>query len=208
MAFCTHCGAPLPDGARFCTSCGTPTAAPNAPQASGPAPVRPVQPQPVQPQPVQPRPTQPVQPVRATPTPQGGIVIDAPEGATVTISDGPQEHSVTAPAEKGEFGAIQWDEPAPQQQPRTPQAPQYQQPYPKQASQYRQPAQQPQGPLTMQQALNQEKGKLFGPFGSKKPATLQGAAPAAEPPKKKKSVLWWVLAILVGLVIFAMKMGW
>ncbi|MBQ9660113.1 MAG: zinc-ribbon domain-containing protein [Bacteroidales bacterium] len=90
MAFCTHCGAPLPDGARFCTSCGTPITAPTAPQASGPAPV---------------------QPVRTTPTPQGGIVIDAPEGATVTISDAPQEHSATAPAEKGEFGAIQWDEP-------------------------------------------------------------------------------------------------
>lgn len=175
MAFCTHCGAPLPDGARFCTSCGTPVAA--APASPRPAPRQ--QPQPAQPQPVQPRPTQPVRPVSATTTPQGGIVIDAPEGATVTISDGPQEHSVTAPAEKGEFGAIQWDEPAPQQQPRTPQAPQYQQPYPKQTSQYRQPAQQP-----------------------------QGAAPAAEPPKKKKSVLWWVLAILVGLVIFAMKMGW
>jgi len=173
MAFCTHCGAPLPDGARFCTSCGTPVAA--APASPRPAPGQ--QPQPAQP--VQPRPTQPVRPVSATTTPQGGIVIDAPEGATVTISDGPQEHSVTAPAEKGEFGAIQWDEPAPQQQPRTPQAPQYQQPYPKQTSQYRQPAQQP-----------------------------QGAAPAAEPPKKKKSVLWWVLAILVGLVIFAMKMGW
>lgn len=171
MAFCTHCGAPLPDGARFCTSCGTPVAA--APASPRPAPRQ--QPQPAQPQPVQPRPTQPVRPVSATTTPQGGIVIDAPEGATVTISDGPQEHSVTAPAEKGEFGAIQWDETAPQQQPRTPQAPQYQQPYPKQAS----PAQQP-----------------------------QGAAPAAEPPKKKKSVLWWVLAILVGLVIFAMKMGW
>ena len=30
MAFCTHCGAKLPDGAKFCTTCGTPIAAPTA----------------------------------------------------------------------------------------------------------------------------------------------------------------------------------
>lgn len=37
MAFCTHCGAQLPAGARFCTSCGTPVAEKpvNAPSAPG-----------------------------------------------------------------------------------------------------------------------------------------------------------------------------
>ena len=38
MAFCTHCGAQLPDGVKFCTSCGTPVAASNVsarPSADG-----------------------------------------------------------------------------------------------------------------------------------------------------------------------------
>lgn len=192
MAFCTHCGAPLPDGARFCTSCGTPITAPTAPQAS---------------------------------TPQGGIVIDAPEGATVTISDTPaQETSVQAPTEKGEFVVASWTAPKPAQpqpqpqpqpqqpayrqpvqpqfqQPTYPQQPQYQQPQP----QYQQPQpqyQQPQpqypqqpvqnGPMTMGQALN------------KKPAAQETSAP----PKKKRSLLGWIVVILVGIAILAMTMGW
>jgi uncharacterized membrane protein YvbJ len=59
MAFCTHCGAQIPDGAKFCTSCGTPVAAPQP------------------------------------------------------------KSFVEAPAEAGEFAAIQWDEPGSeaQQQP-------------------------------------------------------------------------------------------
>ena len=193
MAFCTHCGAPLPDGARFCTSCGTPITAPTAPQASGPAPSQPVQPQPVQPQPVQPRPTQPVRPVSAASTPQGGIVIDAPEGATVTISDTPaQETSVQAPTEKGEFVVASWTapkpaQPQPQPQPQ-PQQPAYRQPVQPQYPQ--QPVQ--NGPMTMGQALN------------KKPAAQETSAP----PKKKRSLLGWIVVILVGIAILAMTMGW
>ena len=147
MAFCTHCGAPVPDGARFCTKCGSPiAAAPAAPQTGPQQP--PYQGQPVQAQPV--RPAQPAPPPDrpAAPSPQG-IVIDAPEGATVTISDAPpQETSVQAPAEKGEFVLVQWDKPKQEQQPRAQgqQAPQYRQPqYPQQPQQqtYRQPYQQP-----------------------------------------------------------------
>ncbi|MBQ9941942.1 MAG: zinc ribbon domain-containing protein [Christensenellaceae bacterium] len=38
--FCTHCGKPLAEGARFCTSCGNPiAAAPAAQPAPAPAPV-------------------------------------------------------------------------------------------------------------------------------------------------------------------------
>ena len=29
MRFCTHCGAQIPDNAKFCTACGTPTDAPD-----------------------------------------------------------------------------------------------------------------------------------------------------------------------------------
>lgn len=150
MAFCTHCGAKLPDGARFCTSCGTPVAA--APSSNpAPQPQAPVRqaPQPQAPQyaqPVQPRPTQPVQPASTT-TPQGGIVIDAPEGATVTISDGPdQEHSVEAPSGKGEFVLASWEAPQPRQEPQAParpQQPQYQQPPVYQQPHYPQQAQYP-----------------------------------------------------------------
>ena len=111
MAFCTRCGAQIPDGAKFCTSCGAPVAA--APAANPtPRPARPAQTAP-----------------RATTTPQGGIVIDAPPGSTVNISDAPPKFSETAvPADKGEFTLITWDEkpsPAPQQ-PQSPQRP-YQQ---------------------------------------------------------------------------------
>ncbi|MCR4824570.1 MAG: zinc ribbon domain-containing protein [Bacteroidales bacterium] len=190
MAFCTHCGAPLADGARFCTSCGTPTAAPTAPRASGPAPSQPDQPQPVQPQPVQP---QPVQPFHATTTPQGGIVIDAPEGATVTISDTPaQETSVQAPTEKGEFVVASWSAPKPAQpqnaQPAYPQQPQYQQPQPQyQQPQYQQPQYQQPQPQYPQQPAAQE---------------------TSTPPKKKRSLLGWIVVILVGIAILAMTMGW
>lgn len=211
MAFCTHCGAPLADGARFCTSCGTPTAAPNAPQASGPAPSQPVQPQPVQPQPVQPRPTQPVQPVSATTTPQGGIVIDAPEGATVTISDTPaQETSVQAPTEKGEFVVASWSapkpaQPQPQPQPQ-PQQPAYRQPvqpqnaqpaYPQQP-QYQQPQLQYQQPQYQQPQYQQPQPQY----------PQQPVQETSAPPKKKRSLLGWIVVILVGIAILAMTMGW
>ena len=186
MAFCTHCGAPLADGARFCTSCGTPTAAPTAPQASGPAPSQPVQPQ-------------PVQPVHATTTPQGGIVIDAPEDATVTISDAqPQETSVQAPTEKGEFVVASWTapkpaqpQPQPQPQPqqpayRQPVQPQFQQPTYPQQPQYQQPQPQYQQPQYPQQPVQE----------------------TSAPPKKKRSLLGWIVVILVGIAILAMTMGW
>ncbi len=172
MAFCTNCGAPVPDGARFCTKCGAPVAAPSAPQA---------QPTPTRTQPVQPAPQPAPASVRATSTAQG-IVIDAPQGATVTISDEPvQESSFEAPKEKGEFVIASWKAPKPQQQqPQPQQAPQYQQPqypqqpYPQQpyqqAPQYPQYPQQAQyppqqsapanGPMTVKQALNKSKNDI------------------------------------------------
>ncbi len=151
MAFCTHCGAQLPDGARFCTSCGTPVAA--APTVNpAPQPQAPVQ---QAPQPQAPQYNQPVQP-RPTPQPAAepprGIVIDAPADATVTISDGvpPTEASTSAPAEKGEFVVASWSAPKKQtpqpQAPAAPQQPSYQQPAHQQPPQYQQPYQQPQYP--------------------------------------------------------------
>lgn len=161
MAFCTHCGAQLPDGARFCTSCGTPVAAaptvnpapqPQAPVQQAPQPQAPVQ---QAPQPQAPQYNQPVQP-RPTPQPAAepprGIVIDAPADATVTISDGvpPTEASTSAPAEKGEFVVASWSAPKKQtpqpQAPAAPQQPSYQQPAHQQPPQYQQPYQQPQYP--------------------------------------------------------------
>ena len=197
MAFCTRCGAQIPDGAKFCTSCGAPVAA--AP-AANPTP-RPA------PQPAQ-------APPRATTTPQGGIVIDAPAGSTVNISNTPPASAgVAAPAEKGEFTLISWDDEAsptpqqPYQQPyQQPQYPQYQQPqYPQQpyqqAPQY---PQQPQGPMTVKQALNKSKQDIFGKY---MPNQAQQAAPAPE--KKKKRSIWvWLLLILIGLVYMAMKFNW
>ena len=77
MSFCTHCGAKLPDGAKFCTSCGNP-----------------------------------VQPVVSARTSDDGrgIVIDAPEDATVTFST-PAEEESFAPEEEGEFVAASWSAP-------------------------------------------------------------------------------------------------
>lgn len=64
MRFCTHCGAQVPDNAKFCTACGTP--------------------------------------------------IDAPDEATVVISD-PEEEVVDASDVEGEFTAASWSpEPAAQ----------------------------------------------------------------------------------------------
>ena len=82
MAFCTNCGARLPEGAKFCTSCG--------------APVR-----------------------RAVSTPQGGIVIDAPAGASVTISDEApaRDSDMSAPAQTGTFVASSWTVPKPKPKP-------------------------------------------------------------------------------------------
>jgi hypothetical protein len=171
MAFCTRCGAQIPDGAKFCTSCGAPVAAPAANPTPRPA-SRPAQTAP-----------------RATTTPQGGIVIDAPPGSTVNISDAPPKFSETAvPADKGEFTLITWDEkpsPAPRQ-------PQYQQP--------QQSYRQPQPPPQPQQSYRQ-------PQYPQQP--YQQAAPAPAPEKKKKRPLWvWILVILLGVVILAMKLGW
>lgn len=151
MAFCTHCGAQLPDGARFCTSCGTPVAA--APTVNpAPQPQAPVQ---QAPQPQAPQYNQPVQP-RPTPQPAAepprGVVIDAPADATVTISDDvpPTEASTSAPAEKGEFVVASWSSPKKQtpqpQAPAAPQQPSYQQPANQQPPQYQHPYQQPQYP--------------------------------------------------------------
>ncbi|MBR5090284.1 MAG: zinc-ribbon domain-containing protein [Ruminiclostridium sp.] len=44
MAFCTKCGAQVPDGSVFCTSCGNPIAATPAPVPEQPAPAAPEQP--------------------------------------------------------------------------------------------------------------------------------------------------------------------
>jgi RNA polymerase subunit RPABC4/transcription elongation factor Spt4 len=78
MAYCTHCGASLPDGARFCPVCGKAVAT-----------------------------------VTARTSADGrGIIIDAPKGATVSISDGPEKSSsVEAPELKGEFTLSEWGEP-------------------------------------------------------------------------------------------------
>lgn len=83
MAFCTNCGARLPEGAKFCTNCGTPVRG-------------------------------------AVSTPQGGIVIDAPAGATVTISDSApaNESDLYAPAQGGSFTASSWTFPKPKPQPK------------------------------------------------------------------------------------------
>ena len=164
MAFCTHCGAQIPDGARFCTSCGTPVAA--APTVNpAPQPQAPVRqaPQPQAPQYNQPVQAQPVQPVQPRPAPQPApapapaaeapqrSVTDAPTGATVKYSDDvpPPEASTNAPAEKGEFVIASWSAPkkqAPQPQAApAPQQPQYQQPAYQQPPQYQQP-QYPQQP--------------------------------------------------------------
>ena len=225
MAFCTHCGAQLPDGARFCTSCGTPVAA--APTVNpAPQPQAPVQ---QAPQPQAPQYNQPVQP-QPTPQPAAepprGVVIDAPADATVTISDDvpPTEASTSAPAEKGEFVVASWSSPkkqtpqpqapaAPQQPsyqqsqyPQQPQYPQYpQQPY-QQAPQYprQQPYQQaPQqpaanGPMTFNQALNKSKNDVLGRF-QKKPAQ-PNAAPAVKP--KRKWYFWLIVALLVIWIIY------
>lgn len=56
MAFCTHCGTPIPDGVKFCTACGTPTgvteAAPAATTAATPVTEQPPVAPPPAPQPV------------------------------------------------------------------------------------------------------------------------------------------------------------
>lgn len=62
MKYCSNCGAELPDEAKFCGSCGTPVTQPEREENS--------------------------QTVTARTSDDGkGIVIDAPEDATVTISD-------------------------------------------------------------------------------------------------------------------------
>ena len=225
MAFCTHCGAQLPDGARFCTSCGTPVAA--APTVNpAPQPQAPVQ---QAPQPQAPQYNQPVQP-QPTPQPAAepprGVVIDAPADATVTISDDvpPTEASTSAPAEKGEFVVASWSSPKKQtpqpQAPAAPQQPSYQQPqypqqpqfpqYPQQPYQqapqyprqqpYQQAPQQPaaNGPMTFKQALNKSKNDVLGRF-QKKPAQ-PNAAPAVKP--KRKWYFWLIVALLVIWIIY------
>ena len=143
MAYCTHCGAKLPDGARFCTSCGKPVAA-------------------AKPQ---------------------GIVIDAPPGATVTISDAPdQPASVHAPSTKGESVLASWSAPKPKkpEAPAPQQSPQFRQ-QPQQAQAPRQPQYPPQqpvaanGPMTVKQALKKSKDDLV--------------------PKKGK-VKWWIWVLI------------
>jgi len=156
MAFCTHCGAKLPDGARFCTTCGNPVAA--APS----------------------RPSRPSAAPRATTTPQGGIIIDAPEGSTVTISDSrpgpvrpqaPAPDITEAPSTQGEFTLVSWDEPG---QPE------------RQSGARRKPA--AQGPSRQAPARSRQ---AF--YGSGK----KSAAPAAE--KKKKKGIKWYLWVLIAI---------
>ena len=57
--------------------------------------------------------------------------------------------------------------------------------------------------MTVQQALEKSKNDIFGQF-SKNTAAKGPSAP----PKKKRSMFVWIAAILVGVIIFAMKMGW
>ena len=57
MAFCTRCGARLPDGARFCTNCGAPLQQAAAPQQPPPQAYQPAWQQPVAPAPQAARPT-------------------------------------------------------------------------------------------------------------------------------------------------------
>lgn len=55
----------------------------------------------------------PVVTTSARTSPDGrGIIIDAPKGSTVSISDGPDKSStVDAPEQKGEFTLSEWGEP-------------------------------------------------------------------------------------------------
>ena len=157
-------------------------------------------------------------PVRATTTPQGGIVIDAPPGSTVSISDGPQApSSMEAPAQSGEFTMISWDEPGSQaaqqpqqpQQPPRPQQPAYQRP---QRPSYQQP-QQPQQPYRQQPQYPQQQYPQQPyqqqPYPQQPYQQPYPQAPAPAPPKKnKRGVLVWILIILGGLAFLAMKLGW
>ena len=82
-----NCGAELTDEAKFCRNCGTPT---NNPNKGGDGPT-----------------------VTARTSDDGeGIVIDAPEDATVTISD---MHETEAPDADGEFVVASWPPPRPKQ---------------------------------------------------------------------------------------------
>lgn len=85
MKYCMNCGAELTDEAKFCRNCGTPT---NNPNKGGDGPT-----------------------VTARTSDDGeGIVIDAPEDATVTISD---MHETEAPDADGEFVVASWRPPRP-----------------------------------------------------------------------------------------------
>ena len=46
MAYCTNCGAPISDGAKFCENCGAPVERPSARTTTPPKPVAPVMPVP------------------------------------------------------------------------------------------------------------------------------------------------------------------
>ena len=151
MAFCTHCGAQIPDGAKFCTSCGTPVAAPQAAPRTAQAPPQ-------------------------RPAAQAAPIPPAPQPAP------PPKPFVEAPAEAGEFAAIQWDEPGSEAQPQPyAQAPQYAQ------SQYGQP-QQPYAQPYPQQPYAQP-------------------APAGKKEKKKKPfivrlLLWLILIAILAYVAY------
>ena len=107
MAFCTECGASIPEGIRFCTSCGTPAPetaqpapavaadqqpfvpepAPPAPQIPAPQPQAYAQPAPQYQQPVQPPPPQyqPVQPpVQTQPAPAPAKAADGEQAPSRT----------------------------------------------------------------------------------------------------------------------------
>ena len=87
MKYCMNCCAELTDEAKFCRSCGTRT---NNPARGGDSPT-----------------------VTARTSDDGkGIVIDAPEDASVTISD---MHKTKAPDADGEFVVASWRPPRPKQ---------------------------------------------------------------------------------------------
>ena len=97
-----------------------------------------------------------------------------------------------------------WSRPRPAEEPAAPAPQQPQQPqYPQQP--YQQAPPQPQGPMTVRQALEKSKQDIFGKY---LPNSAQQAAPAPAPPqKKKRSVLGWIVIILIGFAILAMQLG-
>ena len=191
MAFCIHCGAQIPDGAKFCTHCGSPVAAPTVnPTPQPQAPARQA-PQPQTPQYNQPVQTRPVQPVQTRTTPQGGIVIDAPAGSTVTISDGrPQETQTLAPDTKGEVELSGWEEFVPDgQAPKNRTAPTYQAPPSYQA-----------GPANYRPATPAASAQRYAPAQQNQHNTIG----SSQDPSKGKRIRRIIIGLVITVIALAM----